>query len=104
MHEIQKLFLDFDIEYKNWKDDLTPPSKSLFVATFSISECSMEIRDKVEEDIQKHDYIFIIHNEEFDGINNIKWCEQLIERLDNHDTEYFYEDNSGKWWLIGKRK
>ena len=46
----------------------------------------------------------MIDNEEFDGINNIKWCEQLIERLDNHDTEYFYEDNSGKWWLIGKRK
>lgn len=104
MHEIQKHFLDFDIEYKNWKDDLTPPSKSLFVATFSISECSMEIRDKVEEDIQKHDYIFIIHNRQFDGIDNLAWGKDLVKRLDNHDTEYFFEDISSKWWLIGKRK
>jgi len=104
MHEIQKHFLDFDIEYKNWKDDLTPPSKSLFVATFSISECSMEIRDKVEEDIQKHDYIFIIHNQQFDGIDNLVWGKDLVKKLDNHNTEYFFEDISAKWWLIGRRK
>lgn len=54
-------------------------SKSLFFATYSLSETSIEVREKAVNHIVNHDYIFIAHNDSFPVYEN--------KRVDNN--EYF---------------
>jgi putative sugar O-methyltransferase len=54
-------------------------SKSLFFATYSLSETSLEVREKAFSHIANHDYIFIAHNDSFPVYEN--------KRIDNN--EYF---------------
>ena len=110
MHEMQQEFLaplGINADYANWQDEtfIKPKAKSMFHATFSLTECSMEVRDKMLPYIQKHDYIFLIHNKEFDGIDNRNWTRNtLIASLnDTHHCKYWFDEPSAKDWLMAKK-
>ena len=53
VQEIQKEYLDFcgiEVEYKDTINDLSEfDSPALFVATHSLSECPLEVREEVKE-------------------------------------------------------
>lgn len=110
MHEMQQEFLaplGINADYANWQDEtfIKPKAKSMFHATFSLTECSMEVRDKMLPYIQKHDYIFLIHNKEFDGIDNRNWTRNtLIAALnETHHCKYWFDEPSAKDWLMAKK-
>lgn len=83
--EIQKHYLsnvlpNQKVEYVSDIDNLRiNRSKSLFFATYSLSETSLEVRKKALDHIVKHDYIFIAHNDSFPVYED--------KRVDNN--EYF---------------
>lgn len=113
MLEIQKLFIENTVKNRSRIDYITHKqldtvqknNKSLFLAAYSLSECSQEIRDEVEPHLYKHDYVLIIHNERFSGIDNVMYFEKLKDRLSDKGYECTYEmdEKSQKWWLTCKK-
>ena len=114
MLEIQKLYIENTVKdrsriaYITHKqlDNVQKNNKSLFLAAYSLSECSREIRDEVEPHLYEYDYILIVHNERFTGIDNIAYFGELKDRLLNKNYECTYEmdKKSEKWWLTCKKQ
>ena len=114
MLQIQKLYIENTVNDRSRIDYITHKqlnsvqknNKSLFLAAYSLSECSKEIRDEVEPHLTKFDYILIIHNDSFDGVDNVLYFEQLKNRLSNRGYECVHEldRQSSKRWLTCKKK
>lgn len=86
MHTIQKRFLSENkienVKYSSLDDEgLSGGENSLLIATFSMNEMPMEDREVIERNIRNYDYIFIAHNRNFDGIDNIEYFKNLNTRL-----------------------
>ena len=77
---------------------------SLFIATFSLSECPYELRDNVESIISKFKYILIVYQPNFQEFDNIKYFTSLENKLSNFQWHHrpcsIY---NGMYYLIGKR-
>ena len=96
--EIQKYYLSNVLDdlsninfYETVHDFKELQSKSLFFATFSLSETSRDVRDSVIPKILDHDYIFIVHNKSFPAevgggeINNIDY----FAKFKNENSDKF---------------
>jgi len=109
LHQIQQSYLNAQGIHANWRthnSQLKPSGQSgpsLFFASHSLNECSMEVRDVVEEYLPLYDYIYISYNEDFDGINNVDYFKQLGGRLETKFTvEHTFDKVTGKRRLIAK--
>ena len=87
--------------------------KSLFFATYSISETSLDVRSKAMPYIRDHDYIFIAHNSSFPvyGEHNRVNNEDYFSKMKNDFSEQFkffdftdrlYKKNAS--YVIGRKK
>ena len=80
------------------------PNKSLFIAAYSLTECSSDVRTEVEPYLAMYDYILMIHNAKFDGIDNVDYIKDLQKRrLSGYECKHEIDEDSAKWWLICKR-
>ena len=113
MHDIQRHYIENTvddykgIEYITHKElnKVKKKNKSLFIAAYSLTECSLEVRTEVEPYLAMYDYILIIHNAKFDGIDNVDYIKDLQKRrLSGYECKHEIDEDSAKWWLICKRK
>jgi hypothetical protein len=74
VHEIQKNNL---ISYYNIKFETNPikgdeNKRTLFMATWSISETTLELRNEIINTLQPNEYL-IVYQRQFENISNVKW-------------------------------
>lgn len=113
-HYLSNVLPDISVSYLTSIDQLQiNKSKSLFFATYSISETSLEIREQAIPFIKNHDFIFIAHNNSFPvygknlKVDNeeyfSKFKQQLSDQFDFFDFNHrIYKSNSS--YVIGKKK
>lgn len=86
--------------------DQVDTNKSLFLAAYSLSECSLDVRKEVEPFLKKYDYIMIIYNEMFNNeYDNVKYFNDIKKTaLNTHECSITFDKESAKWWLTCKKK
>lgn len=77
---------------------------TLFVATFSFSETDLKLRKKFEGIIKNFKYVFIVYQDNFDKIDNVKYFNSL-KSLSTH----YWKNNQCKihknvYYLFGSKK
>lgn len=66
----------------SFEDSLREWNPDLFIATFSLNESPLSLREEVREKIiSKSKMVFIVFSNEFDGMDNISWSNKLKEFL-----------------------
>lgn len=113
-HYLSNVMPNIPVSYITSMDQLKiQKSESLFFATYSLSETSLEIREKAIPHIRKHDYIFIAHNDSFPvygkskRVNNNEYFGKMKKEFSD-EFEFFdfndkiYKPNSS--YVIGKKK
>ena len=112
MLDVQRKYIKKTVE--NTKDihfithkqlDQVDTNKSLFLAAYSLSECSFDIRKEVEPFLEKYDYVMIIYNEIFnEEYNNVEYFNNIQKTaLSNHKCNIIFDKQSAKWWLTCKK-
>ncbi len=111
MVELQKAYLKQslttekleNITFVNSFKKITPKNKSLFIATWSLSETPIVLRSSLEEWLNEFSYLFIAFQKNYNGISNLEYFEQLKTKLHNHDVE-IYKNKSypGHYYLKGR--
>ncbi len=112
MLDIQKTFLAknsiSNVEFSTLKaSQMIPKSseRSLLMGTFSINEMPMENRQIIEPLYNKYDYLHIVHNSFFDGIDNMEYFRKLRTKLnDDFETIHIKLETQRAWALICKNK
>ena len=112
MLEMQKDYIEKTVEDKedihyitHRQLDQVDTNKSLFLAAYSLSECSFNIRKEVEPHLKNYDYILIIYNQMFNNeYDNVAYFNSIQETvLNNHECNVIFDDDSAKWWLTCKK-
>ena len=113
MHSLQKHFLSYalpdnNIEFHSTDNNntFTQPKtgKSLFVATFSLNEMTIDDRNKMEKVFVEFDYLFIAYNKEIFSIDNAEYFDTLKNRLSGtFDINIVKDKHRQAWFLFGKR-
>jgi len=88
MAEIQSDYLSgngiLDVEFMPLDmSKIKPQSKSMLIATYSISEMPIEARRQIEPHYKSFDYLCFVYNNSFDGVDNIEYFSQLKDILDD---------------------
>lgn len=83
-----------------------PIGKSLLIATHSINEMPLSSRSVIEPYYSNYDYIFINHNYDFVGINNVDYFNGIIKQLENthHNISFVCPINSRHLIKMFERK
>jgi hypothetical protein len=98
-------------EYEQLVDFMERYSKedtkvSLFIATWSLSECPVDFREKVTQIIfPKVDHLLVAYQESFEGINNVNYFNHLKEKYkDKFDilVEPMFL-RKGDYYFLGKK-
>ena len=77
-------------------------NKSLFIATWSLSEAPTELRDSISDTISHFDNILIAYSNEFSGVDNIKYFNKFRHNFKDmiwHDWEI--EHLKGHHYIMG---
>tara|TARA_B100000212_G_scaffold341268_1_gene323965 strand:- start:1867 stop:2823 length:957 start_codon:yes stop_codon:yes gene_type:complete len=111
MVELQKAYLKQsltpetfeNITFENSFKKITPKNKSIFIATWSLSETPIVLRSSLEEWLNEFSYIFIAFQKNYNEISNLEYFEQLKTKLYNHKVE-IYKNKSypGHYYLKGR--
>ena len=111
MHSIQRWYLGENkvenIKFKTLKnstfEDLS--DNSLMLATFSMNEMPLDDRAIVEDNIRSFKYVFIAHNRNFDGIDNVEYFNSLKTRLADtfKITQFTCPVNNSHRYFVGKK-
>jgi len=108
LHQISEYYLglhNITVNHKTLDDMINPHGKSLFFAAHSLNEMVLKERTRVEERLAEYDYLFLVYNQTFEGIDNVVWFDGLAKRLEKDFLTYTYqEETSGKWRLVGVKK
>ena len=99
MLDVQRSFLKHNditnIDFEPLEMDRLLPKEgetSLLIATFSINEMPLDVRAVFEPHYNKYDYIYIAHNSHFDGVDNLKYFEELCNTLESEYNISYYKD------------
>ncbi len=113
-HYISNVLPNALVSYASTLSDVKiEQSKSLFFATYSLSETSLEIREKAMDNIKEYDYIFIAHNDSFpvygqnNSVNNNNYFDKMkmnfSDQFEFFDfTDKIYKKNAS--YVIGRKK
>lgn len=108
MHDIQMDHLIHtsdtnNVYMKDLRDDY--PTTELLNATFSLNEMPLVDRSVVIDRLPEYDKIFIAHNREYEGIDNIEYFKRVAKDLrSTHTVEHFPCPIYNKaWYLIASR-
>ncbi len=78
---------------------------SILIATFSINEMPIATRKMMEPYYKYYDYLCFVHNTSFDGVDNMKYFNELKLLLQNDfDTEYFKDPHKRSWFMLCKAR
>ncbi len=97
-------------DLKNLKNE--KKKKSIFIANWSLSETPINFRNKFLRYILNYQYIFIAFQEQFEGIDNKKYFNNLQKKLKKKYKMYLFKNKFYKgnifnkhthYFLIGKR-
>lgn len=85
--------------------DIENKENSLFIATWSLSETPLDVRDKFIPIIKKHKYIFITYQRDFYETDNVSYFKNFKSEIDTHKWNHyeckFFKNN---FYLIGTKK
>ncbi|MCA2684014.1 MAG: hypothetical protein IM504_10475 [Microcystis sp. M038S2] len=88
----------------NVSDNVINLDESLFMATWSLSECPYDLRQEFEPIISKFKYVLIAYQPKFHDFNNVEYFNSLESKLPNFKWNHFecpiYEN---MFYLIGKK-
>lgn len=115
MNEIQKYYLQnvlSDLNNINFiqtdRSFIPSTKKSIFFATFSLNETSLNKREEIESQILSHDYIFIHYNNEFPAdsqlVDNIAYFNDFKNKNLNMFEFIEHINPQGKNILLGIKK
>ena len=80
-------------------------SPSLFIATWSLSETPIEVREAVTRGLCNFDNVLIAYQESFYGIDNVTYFRDLARRADTFIWRYEEITHlPGNYYLFGHRK
>ena len=79
--------------------------KSLFIASWSLSEAPIKIRENIESIISYFKYILIVYQHRHSGFDNLNYFDNLVSKFD----QYVWMDRKikhlkGNSYLFGYRK
>lgn len=111
MHMIQRWFLqenkitNVNLKTLSHSSFQSVSDNSLLVATFSINEMPLSDREIIEDNIGRFKYLFIAHNRNFDGIDNVEYFNNLKHKLSNtFDVQQFVcPVNQSHRYFVGKK-
>lgn len=79
-------------------------SNKLFLATWSISETSISLRNEFLSSVQDFDYFFIAFQEFFHEVDNLNFFKNWSESLEQVSWDYIELKHIGKhFYLLGKK-
>lgn len=116
MHFIQKHFLGISdvsqnenrkINFINSNENILfkKSEKSIFIATFSLSESPLHIREKLENYYNKFSYILIAYNKSFSGVDNKKYFDELSKILSvDFNIKSIQDKYRSAWYILAKNK
>lgn len=86
-------------------DSIANKEKSMFLATWSLSETPIEYRAIFESVLSSFEYIVIAYQHEIEGLDNVAYFSDLQNKLTSHDwSDCVLEYQPGSSLLIGRRK
>ena len=115
MHDIQRQFVNHalakriaeePIEFRSLQDIGILPENgpSLFMATFSLSETPLSLRQEVESLYDHFDYLFFAYNCAFGMVDNLAYFDRLRDRLSKHfELKLVQDEYRPVWFLLGRR-
>lgn len=78
---------------------------SLLLATFSVSEMSLQQREVIEPGFDVHRYLMFSWNHSFAGVDNCEWFAGLEERMRSRfQTATAKDPHMRAWYLFGMRR
>lgn len=102
---ISKYYLGNSAIYLDNIDEIQYIKKTLFIATWSVSECSLSYRNKISQKIRGYDQLIAFQNK-FQDIENLKYFVEEWPYLTNVfyrlQNQYFHKADHGNMYLIGK--
>ena len=111
MHMIQRWFLTENgvenVKLRTLKQSSfeSVTDDSLLLATFSMNEMPLDDRQIIEDNARNFKYLFIAHNRNFDGIDNINYFNSLKSRLS--DTfkiqQFICPVNQSHRYFVGRK-
>ena len=110
IHEIQKYYInEHNLELPNFIgiENLNPNGKSILFGFHSINEMPLSDRKKLEEKYHLYDYIMMIYNNEFDGVDNFEYFENLKNQIGGSFTVEIIDaplKSNGKFFMATKEK
>ena len=108
LHQISEYHLglhNITVNHRTLNDMISPHGKSLFFAAHSLNEMVLKERTRVEQQLVKYDYLFLVYNNAFEGIDNCVWFDGLAKRLEKDFLTYTYqEEATAKWRMVGVKK
>ena len=93
--------ITFNTDCKNIKVD----TKSLFIATWSLSETPLSLRYNLENWISSFDYIYITFQKQYGEISNYQYFNGLKGKLESHEVNIKQSNiYNGHYYLICRSK
>jgi hypothetical protein len=75
----------------------------LFIATWSLSECPLKLREDVFNVIEGFKYYLIAYQRIFDKINNEEYFEEKMKKMENYSWFHFPQPfRSQSKYLMGE--
>ena len=79
--------------------------KSLFIATWSLSEAPIKIRENIESIISCFKYILIAYQHSHSGFDNLYYFNNLVSKFDQYEwVDRKIKHLEGNSYLFGYRK
>ena len=94
-----------NFDFINQIEKLEDSNPDIFIATWSLSESPIEIRDEFLEKIGKPQYMLIAYQANFESIDNIKYFQEYRKSNQNYNWINCKINHLPKnYYLIGKKK
>lgn len=115
MHVIQKFYLKNTlnenlfkqkISFRNSQESITGNHKSLFIATWSISETPLEFRESYLENISDYGGFLFSFQKNWGQVNNLTFFKKLQLNLNNEGFETILKECEifkGNFYFLGKK-
>lgn len=95
IHSLQRRYLERAVDdFSNLEqielnmEKAWPVGKSMLIATHSVNEMPLEVRAKIESYYKNYNYIFINHNKIFNGVDNMKYFNNIVNLLKETHNSY----------------
>ncbi len=106
---LQKYYLrssnaEGNFNFINQTEKLGDPNPDIFIATWSLSESPIELRNEFFKRIGKPKYVLVAYQANFETIDNVKYFQEYMKNNSEYDwTNYEISHLPQNFYLIGKK-